>query len=118
MITTDHEPDIPTTRYSQADWDEVSDNPELTEDELARLRPASEMPKHIFEALPKRGPGRPKAEAPKVHVKLRVDPAVVEAYKAGGPGWQTRMHEALVRGVEGKRAPEPASRKRSAPFGV
>lgn len=103
MSTTDRKPELSVPRFSQEDWDDVSDNPELTEDELAQLRPASEMPKHIFEALPKRGPGRPRAEMPKIHVKLRVDPAVVEAYKAGGPGWQSRMHEALVRGVEPER---------------
>jgi hypothetical protein len=33
---------------------DVSDNPELKKEELAGLRPASETPRHIFEALPKR----------------------------------------------------------------
>ncbi|MFD2845670.1 BrnA antitoxin family protein [Paracoccus cavernae] len=38
---------------------------------------------------------RPKAANPKVAVSLRLDPDVVEAFKRGGDGWQTRMNEAL-----------------------
>jgi uncharacterized protein (DUF4415 family) len=31
----------------------------------------------------------------KVAVSLRLSPEVVEHYKAGGPGWQTRIDDAL-----------------------
>lgn len=39
--------------------------------------------------------GRPASANPKLPVKLRLDPDVVDAFKAGGPGWQSRMNEAL-----------------------
>ncbi|WP_245819082.1 BrnA antitoxin family protein [Marivita hallyeonensis] len=39
--------------------------------------------------------GRPKALTPKVSTTLRLDPDVIEAFKADGPGWQSRMNAAL-----------------------
>ena len=77
------------------------DNPEITAEQFARMRPASEvLPPALFQALTKRG--RPPAENKAVQVSLRVPPEVLAAYKAEGPGWQTRMNEALARGVRRK----------------
>jgi uncharacterized protein (DUF4415 family) len=81
--------------YTQQDWDEVSDNPELTPADFKKARSGAEA----FAELAARRRGRPKAEAPKVAVKIRVAPDVLAAYQAGGPGWQTRMHEALRKGA-------------------
>lgn len=69
------------------------DNPEWTAGDFAKARPASELPAHIRAAFPKtRGPQK----APtKVAVSLRLDPDVVEAFKASGPGWQGRINDAL-----------------------
>jgi len=39
--------------------------------------------------------GRPKTESPKVLLTVRYSPEVIEAFKATGKGWQTRMDEAL-----------------------
>ena len=39
--------------------------------------------------------GRPKADAPKKSITLRLDPDVVAAFKSAGPGWQSRMNAAL-----------------------
>ncbi len=39
--------------------------------------------------------GRPKSAAPKVSTTLRLDPEVLDAFKSSGPGWQSRMNEAL-----------------------
>ena len=39
---------------------------------------------------------------PKVAVTVRSDKAVIDAFKAGGPGWQTRMNDALKRVVARK----------------
>lgn len=39
--------------------------------------------------------GRPASANPKLAVKLRIDPDVVDAFRAAGPGWQSRMNEAL-----------------------
>lgn len=72
------------------------DNPELTDADFAKLRPAAEvLPAEVIAAF-KSPRGRPKAESPKVAIKLRIDQAVVEFFKAAGPGWQTRMNEVLA----------------------
>jgi len=39
--------------------------------------------------------GRPPAEKTKVHTGLRLDAEVLDAFKAGGRGWQTRINDAL-----------------------
>ena len=41
--------------------------------------------------------GRPKAAVRKVSTTIRVDPDVLEAFRADGPGWQGRMNAALRR---------------------
>jgi uncharacterized protein (DUF4415 family) len=93
--------------YTQQDWDEVSNNPELTAADFQKARSGAEA----FPELAARRRGRPKAEAPKVAVKIRVAPDVLAAYQAGGPGWQTRMHEALRKGAPGPlRSPEKTPR--------
>lgn len=48
--------------------------------------------------------GRPRLESPKVAVTIRYDKAVIDAFKADGPGWQTRMNDALKRVVARKHA--------------
>lgn len=48
--------------------------------------------------------GRPRLDNPKVAVTIRYDKAVTDAFKAGGPGWQTRMNDALKRVVARKHA--------------
>lgn len=39
--------------------------------------------------------GRPKADKTKRRVTMRLDPEIVDSFKAAGPGWQTRMNRAL-----------------------
>ena len=41
--------------------------------------------------------GRPKAAVMKVSTTIRLDPDVIEAFRAEGPGWQGRMNAALRR---------------------
>jgi uncharacterized protein (DUF4415 family) len=82
----------------QAGISRDADNPELSDEQLASMRPAKHvLPPALYEALVKRGRGRPRSNpaTKKVIVKLRVDPDVLEAFKAAGPGWQTRMSDAL-----------------------
>lgn len=76
-------------------------SPEWSDADFAQSRPASEVLPELFGALqaremlkPKRG--RPKAEVCKEHVNLRLDAAVLEAFRASGPGWQTRVNAALA----------------------
>lgn len=42
-----------------------------------------------------RGRGRPKVPNPKEHISLRLYPETIEAFRSAGPGWRTRMAEAL-----------------------
>lgn len=68
-----------------ADYEEI---PELGDEFFAR---ADERRAGV---LVKRGRGRP-AGAKKAQMNLRIDIDVIEAYKAQGEGWQTRMNDAL-----------------------
>ena len=74
------------------------DNPEWTEADFARARPASEVLPPAIAAALVRKPGRPagstKANA-KQSITLRLDPDVIAAWRATGPGWQSRINEAL-----------------------
>jgi uncharacterized protein (DUF4415 family) len=84
--------------YTKADWDAVSDNPELTAEEIKNLRPAKEvLPPAFFDELDKarRGRGRPRLENAKEAVTLRLDPNTVERFKATGKDWRTKMAEAI-----------------------
>lgn len=67
---------------------------------FARARPASEvLPEVLSEATvadlltPRRG--RPPSAARKIHVNIRLDSDVVQAFKQTGAGWQTRINQAL-----------------------
>lgn len=70
------------------------DNPEWTEEDFARARPASELPPRLAAAF--RKGGRPPGSA-KQPVSLRLDKDVLEKFRATGPGWQSRINEALKR---------------------
>jgi uncharacterized protein (DUF4415 family) len=79
------------------------DNPEWTEEDFARARPAREvLPRAVYDALTKkrRGQRGPQKAPTKVAVTLRVDRDVLERFKAKGPGWQSRMNEALGRAAK------------------
>jgi len=43
--------------------------------------------------------GRPKADKTKVSTTIRLSPEVLEHFKAGGPGWQSRIDETLRKAV-------------------
>lgn len=77
--------------------DDDDEFPVLTDEQLDRMRPAREvMPPAFFEAVKRkqgqRGPGKKPA---KKAVTIRLDPGILDALKATGPGWQTRVNEAL-----------------------
>ena len=50
---------------------------------------------HLYEGAKLVRRGRPPAHPPKKLVSLRLSEDVVAAFKAGGPGWQTRIDETL-----------------------
>lgn len=80
--------------YSKKDWDEVDDNPEWTEDDFKNARPFAEVFPDLAESI-RRARGRPAVEAPKRQISLRLDPDVIDAFKATGKGWQGRINAAL-----------------------
>lgn len=84
--------------YTRADWDTVSDNPEMTEAELKELRPFREVFPELAASIDRKL-GRPKAASPKKAISLRLDAEVIERFKATGDGWQSRMNEALRKAV-------------------
>jgi uncharacterized protein (DUF4415 family) len=47
----------------------------------------------------KRKGGRPKGSGKKEMVTLRIDRDVLDQFRAGGPGWQTRLNDALRAGA-------------------
>ena len=71
--------------------EEYEDAPELTDTQLA------EADLYEGERLVRRG--RPRKERPKEAVKLRLSPEVLDHFRAGGPGWQTRINATLERAV-------------------
>ena len=79
----------------------------LTDEEIKTLRPASELFAEYGIPMPK-PPGRPKADKTKVSVTMRMDEDVLDYFKRGGPGWQTRMNAVLAKEARG------ALRKKSA----
>ncbi|MDQ0395708.1 BrnA antitoxin family protein [Labrys monachus] len=74
------------------------DNPEWTEEDFANARPAHEMPDDM-KAVFKNAGGRPKKEDPKRPVSIRLSPEVVDYFKSGGPGWQTRIDDTLRKAI-------------------
>lgn len=85
--------------YSRADWDDVDDNPEATEEELKQFRPFREVFPDLAAAIDRKLAGRPKSDKPKKAISIRLDAEVIERYKATGDGWQSRINEALRKAV-------------------
>jgi uncharacterized protein (DUF4415 family) len=75
------------------------DNPEWTEDDFARAKPAEAMLPSAVLSQFARPPGRPKAATRKVQVTLRLDPDVLDHFKQTGTGWQSRINAALKKSV-------------------
>ncbi|MBO3759277.1 BrnA antitoxin family protein [Ciceribacter sp. L1K22] len=84
--------------YSRTDWDDVSDNPEATDEQLAQARPFREVFPDLAEKIDRKL-GRPKSDNPKRAISIRLDAEVVERFKATGEGWQSRINEALRKAV-------------------
>lgn len=73
------------------------ENPEWTDADFAKARPIAEFPE-LAAAFERARAGRPVGSTKpnsKVQVALRIDPDIVAAFKADGPGWQSRMNAAL-----------------------
>jgi uncharacterized protein (DUF4415 family) len=67
---------------------------ELTKDDFKHFKSAEEvLPKDLVSVLPKRG--RPVSGVTKKAVNIRLSPDIISSFKATGPGWQTRINNAL-----------------------
>jgi uncharacterized protein (DUF4415 family) len=81
--------------YSASDLREVSDNPEWTRKDFAKARPFAEALPELAASI-RKGRGPNKAPTKKL-VSLRLSGKVLEAYKAKGRNWQSRIDEELRR---------------------
>lgn len=90
---------MPTARkkkgFSARDLREVRDNPEWTAEDFAKAKPFAEVFPELAASI-RKGRGPNKAPTKKL-VSLRLSGQVIEAYKAGGPGWQSRIDADLRR---------------------
>ena len=95
------------SRKTDRKTDEVvfdDENPEWTEADFARARPAEELPPEVLAAFPKTRVRGPQKTPTKRAVSLRLSGEVVDHFKAGGPGWQTRIDKALKKAIARKMA--------------
>src|SRR5882724_4898947 len=90
------------------------ENPEWTQQDFAKAKPASEvLPPEVMAQFKNKG-GRPRIENPKEAVKLRIDADVLARFRESGPGWQTRINGILraAVSVHASRAEAKAGDKR------
>lgn len=66
------------------DWIDPDEIPDLTGPEWEAAISAAKVQR-----------GRPKAASTKVSTTIRLSPEVIEHFKSGGPGWQSRIDDAL-----------------------
>jgi uncharacterized protein (DUF4415 family) len=91
----------PGRDYDRADWDAV-EFPELSDEELARMRPAHEvLPPAFFKTMEdhRRSRGRPAVPHPKKQITLRLDEDVIAKFRETGKGWQGRLNAVLRKAV-------------------
>jgi uncharacterized protein (DUF4415 family) len=86
--------------FSDKDLREVSDSPELTKADFAKAKPFAEVFPDLSASI-RRGRGPNKAPTKK-QVSLRLSPEVIQHFKKGGKGWQSRIDETLQRVVRRK----------------
>lgn len=75
---------------------------EMTMAEMRRFRPAFEvLPPDLVEIIKNRKVGErgPQVAPVKQQVTLRLDKDVLNIFRSSGPGWQSRINEALRKAV-------------------
>ncbi len=85
--------------YSKQDIVDVSYNPRWTKAALKAAKPFAEVFPDLAKTIKR---GRPPKAATKKQVTLRLSPDVLDHFKSGGPGWQTRIDDALRTAVRKK----------------
>ncbi len=76
-------------------WVDPDDAPEWTEEHFrfARKTVGGQVVREAEGTWTR--PGRPPSQNPKKQVTLRLDPEVVEGFRATGKGWQSRINAEL-----------------------
>ena len=77
------------------------DNPIWPEDKLRSARPVEEVMPEVVAAW-RRSRGRQKAPVKRL-ISLRLDPDVIDHFRATGDGWQSRINDALRKAARLKR---------------
>lgn len=72
---------------TKREWVDPDDAPELTDEWFDKA--------DFYSGGKLVRPGRPKTETPKEAINIRLDPDVLAHYRAGGPGWQSRINKDL-----------------------
>ena len=80
-VDPDDAPELTDDFFEQGEW-KIGDQPVSPQEGAAALKQSLSR-------------GRPKSESTKQSLTVRYDADVVEAFKATGKGWQTRMNVAL-----------------------
>ncbi len=82
-------------RVSKDEWVDPDDAPEWEDHhfERAQFSIGGQVIKEATGTWTK--PGRPPKENPKKLVSLRLDPDVIEGFRAKGKGWQSRINAEL-----------------------
>ncbi len=79
--------------YTLQDWNDVSDNVELSKIDIEQMRPFTEVFPELTASI-RKGRGAQKRPT-KQQVTLRLDRHIIEAFKAKGTGWQNQINEVL-----------------------
>jgi uncharacterized protein (DUF4415 family) len=96
--------------------DEEGEVRELTREDFKGMRPMREAMPEFIDAMEefRRKLGRPKAEAPKVHIGFRLASDVVASIKASGRGYNARVEQALRAAGFGEKIKPKSSKTASA----
>jgi uncharacterized protein (DUF4415 family) len=66
-----------------------------TKDEINRAKHGVSLDAAFLAGMKPSRRGRPKLDAPKVEIKIRLDADTVKYLRGSGPGWQTRVNAVL-----------------------
>ena len=90
----------PLTRAREAQVQQMiasdPDNPELTDDQIAEIRPFAKVSPALAQRAARAG-GRPKLETALEAVALRLHPAAVPYFRAQGADWRGPMAKVLAK---------------------
>jgi uncharacterized protein (DUF4415 family) len=84
---------------SKTDWERIRQN-SLKGIEPAYDEESPDATMALRSTIEKRRAGRPAGSGTKEQVAIRLDKEVLKAFRAEGPGWQTRVNAALREWLE------------------